>query len=321
VPRPEDLVLVEAELPELGDGQVLVRNTWMSVDPYMRGRMDDVPSPVLPQFALGAPLDGSAVGEVIASRSAAVPVGATVAHFVGWREHAVVDAAAVQVVDTTIAPPQAYLGPLGATGLTAWAAVTDVAPVRPGDVVFVSSAAGAVGSVAGQLARKAGAARVIGSAGGPDKAAAVVQTFGFDAAIDYRAGAVGEQLARLAPEGIDVYIDNVGGDHLAAALDALHPRGRVALIGMISGYNAVEPPPGPSNLVQAVLKQITLRGMQVTAYLERAGEYIGRAAGWLADGSLRTRETVYDGLEQAPTALIGVLTGAGTGKVLVRLGG
>ena len=321
VPRLDDLVLAEAKLPELADGQILVRNTWMSVDPYMRGRMDDRPSPVLPPFAIGEPLEGSAVGEVVASRSGAIPVGATVSHFVGWREHVVLDAAAAVVVDTAIAPPQAYLGPLGPTGLTAYAAVTDVAPVRPGDVVFVSSAAGAVGSVAGQLARKAGAARVIGSAGGPEKAAALVDVFGFDAAIDHRAGPVGEQLARVAPEGIDVYVDNVGGEHLAAALDALHVGGRVALVGQISGYNAGEPLPGPSNLLQAVLKQITLRGMQVGAYLPLMGTYTERAARWLADGSLRTRETVYEGLEQAPEALLGVLTGAGVGKVLVRLGG
>jgi NADPH-dependent curcumin reductase CurA len=321
VPRLDDLELTEAKLPELADGQILVRNTWMSVDPYMRGRMDDVPSPVLPPFAIGEALDGSAIGEVVASRSAAIAVGATVSHFLGWREHAVLDESAAEVVDTAIAPAQAYLGPLGPTGLTAYAAVTDVAPVRPGDVVFVSSAAGAVGSVAGQIARKAGAARVIGSAGGPEKAAALVDVFGFDAAIDHRAGPVGEQLARVAPDGIDVYVDNVGGEHLAAALDALHVGGRVALVGAISGYNAVQPPPGPSNLVQAVLKQITLRGMQVGAYLPQMGRYTARAARWLADGSLRTRETVFDGLEQAPEAMLGVLTGAGVGKVLVRLGG
>jgi NADPH-dependent curcumin reductase CurA len=162
---------------------------------------------------------------------------------------------------------------------------------------------------------------VIGSAGGPEKAAALVDVFGFDAAIDHRAGPVGEQLARVAPDGIDVYVDNVGGEHLAAALDALHVGGRVALVGAISGYNAVQPPPGPSNLVQAVLKQITLRGMQVGAYLPQMGRYTARAARWLADGSLRTRETVFDGLEQAPEAMLGVLTGAGVGKVLVRLGG
>jgi NADPH-dependent curcumin reductase CurA len=320
-PRLDDLELAKAKLPELAAGQILVRNTWMSVDPYMRGRMDDVPSPVLPPFAIGAPLEGSAIGEVVASRAATIPVGATVSHFLGWRDHAVVDAAAALVVDTALAPASAHLGPLGPTGLTAWAAVTDVAPVRPGDVVFVSSAAGAVGSVAGQLARASGASRVIGSAGGPEKAAALVDDFGFDAAIDYRAAPVGEQLARLAPGGIDVYVDNVGGDHLSAALGALHVGGRVALVGAVSGYNAVEPPPGPSNLLQAVLKQVTLRGMQVGAYSPQLETYVARAAGWLADGTLRTRETVYDGLEQAPAALLGVLSGAGVGKVLVRLGG
>ncbi|TQM15902.1 NADP-dependent oxidoreductase [Pseudonocardia kunmingensis] len=320
-PRPEDFALVDAPLPALRDGQVLVRNTWMSVDPYMRGRMDDVPSPVLPPFAIGAPLEGSAVGEVVASRAPGVPVGATVAHFLGWREHAALDAEAVTVVDTALAPAQAYLGPLGTTGLTAYIALTEIAPVRGGDVVLVSAAAGAVGSVAGQLARRFGAARVIGSAGGPEKVKKVVSDFGFDAAVDHRAGPIAPQLAAVAPDGIDVYLDHVGGEHLEAAIGALRVNGRAALIGAISGYNATEPVPGPSNLLDAVSKRLSLRGMQVGDHLHRFGEFIGLAAPLLADGTLHTEQTVVDGLDQAPAALLGVLRGANVGKMLVRLGG
>ncbi|TDD71200.1 NADP-dependent oxidoreductase [Actinomadura rubrisoli] len=311
--------LAEAKVPEPAEGQVLVRNTWMSVDPYMRGRMDDAPSMILPPFEIGAPLEGSAIGEVVASRSADVPVGALVSHFLGWRDHAVLDAAGAAVIDTSLVPAQSYLGPLGPTGLTAYAAVTDVAPVREGDVVYVSAAAGAVGSVAGQLARTLGAARVIGSAGGPAKAGLLVDRFGFDAALDHRAGPITAQLAEAAPDGIDVYIDNVGGDHLEAAIGAMRVGGRAALVGAVSGYNATAPVPGPSNLFTVVERQLTLRGMQVSAYFHLFPEFIGRAAGWLADRSLRTEETVVDGLDQAPAALIGVLRGANTGKMLVRL--
>ncbi|WP_433274369.1 NADP-dependent oxidoreductase [Actinosynnema sp. CS-041913] len=317
-PGPEHFDLVAVEVPELGEGQVLVRNTWMSVDPYMRGRMDDVPS-YIPPFELGVALEGSAVGEVIASTSDAVPVGATVSHFLGWREYAVVDAAHVTVVDPALAAPQAYLGVLGTPGLTAYAALTDVAPVRPGDVVFVSAAAGAVGSVAGQLARKLGAARVIGSAGGPVKTRKVVEDFGFDAAVDYREGALPAQLAAAAPDGVDVYLDHVGGDHLEAAIGAAREGGRIALIGAISQYNAVGPVPGPGNLFDAVRKQLTLRGMLVNSYFGLFPEYTARAAAWLADGSLRTEETVLDGIDRAPEAFLGVLRGANTGKMLVRL--
>ncbi len=178
-PTLSDLELVTVDVPEPGPGQIVVRNTWMSVDPYMRGRMDDVPS-YIPPFAIGAPLEGSALGEVIASNAATIPVGATVAHFLGWREIAVLDATAAVVVDPELASAQDWLGPLGTTGLTAYVAVTEIAPVHPGDVVFVSAAAGAVGSVAGQLARKAGAAVVIGSAGGPEKAKKLVADLGFD---------------------------------------------------------------------------------------------------------------------------------------------
>ena len=319
-PGLDNFELVRAEVPEPGDGQVLVRNTWMSVDPYMRGRMDDVPS-YIPPFRLGSPLEGGAVGEVLASRADAVPIGATVMHFLGWREYAVLDAAEATVVDTSTAPAQAYLGALGTTGLTAYSALTEIAPVREGDAVFVSGAAGAVGSVAGQIARKLGASRVVGSAGGPVKARRLTADFGFDAAIDYRAGSIATQLSEVAPGGIDVYLDNVGGDHLEAAIGALRAGGRVALIGAIGEYNATAPVPGPSNLYQAATKELTLRGMLVTSYFHLFPEYTRLAAGWLADGTLRTEETVYEGIDQAPAAFLGVLSGANVGKMLVRLDG
>ncbi|MEV7611689.1 NADP-dependent oxidoreductase [Streptomyces sp. NPDC089799] len=319
-PGPEHFALSTTEVPEPAEGQILVRNTWMSVDPYMRGRMNDGPSYV-PPFEIGAALDGSAIGEVIASRAAGVPVGATVSHFLGWREYAVLDAAAATVVDTALAPARAYLGALGATGLTAYAALTRTAPVREGDVVFVSAAAGAVGSVAGQLARRLGASRVIGSAGGPQKTRALLDGFGYDAAIDYRAGDLPAQLAQAAPEGIDVYLDAVGGDHLQAAIGAVRGGGRIALVGAVSGYNSTTPAPGPDNLLVAAAREVTLRGMLVTNHFDLFPEWIGKAAGWLAEGTLRTRETVVEGIEQAPEALLGVLRGANTGKMLVRLGG
>jgi NADPH-dependent curcumin reductase CurA len=318
-PRPEHLRMVRTEVPELADGQVLVRNTWMSVDPYMRGRMDDVPSYIDP-FALDEPLEGSAVGEVVASRATEVPVGATVAHFLGWREYAVLDAAGVSVIDTTIAAPQAYLGPLGTTGLTAYLALTEAAPVRSGDVVLVSAAAGAVGSVAGQLARTFGASRVIGIAGGPAKTARLVDEFGFDAAIDHRAGPIATQLPAVAPDGIDVYVDNVGGEHLEAAIGALRVEGRVAIVGAISGYNATEPAPGPRNMYDVAKRRLSLRGVLVSHRLDMLSTWIPLAARLLADGSLRTAETVVDGLDAAPDAFFGVLRGANVGKMLVRLG-
>lgn len=310
--------LAKVAVPQPGKGQILVRNTWMSVDPYMRGRMNAGESYIAP-FDLDAPLEGSAVGKVVASGAEEIPVGAIVSHFLGWREYALLDAETAKVVDTSIARPQDYLGALGMTGLTAYLAVTETAQVKPGDVVFVSSAAGAVGSIAGQLAREFGAARVIGSTGGPAKRAALIDNFGFDVALDYRARPIAEQLAEAAPEGIDVYIDNVGGDHLEAALDTLKVHGKVALVGMISGYNAVDPVPAPTNLHLAIGKRLTLRGVLVLDHLDKFPEYLARATSWLADGTLRTRETVVEGIEQAPAALLGVLGGANIGKMLVRL--
>lgn len=316
-PAPEHFALVETDLPEPAEGQILVRNTWMSVDPYMRGRMDDVPS-YMPPFEIGRPLEGSAVGEVVASRAEGIPVGATVSHFLGWREHSLVDAAAAVVLDVSRIPATAYLGPLGTTGLTAHLALTDTAPVRPGDTVYISAAAGAVGTVAARVARDLGAARIIGSAGGPDKTRLLVEEFGYDAAVDRRRGDLAARLAEAAPDGVDVYLDSVGGDHLAAALEVMNPGGRVALVGAIGDYNEADPAPGP-NLYRAAAKEVSLRGVLVSNHLDRFPEFHARAVPWLLDGTLRTRETVVDGLEKAPEALRGVLAGANTGKMLVRL--
>lgn len=316
-PGDDNFRLETAELPELAEGQVLVRNEVMSVDPYMRGRMNDVKSYVAP-FEVDAPLDGGAVGEVIASRSDDIAVGQHVLHGSGWREHAVLPTKAVTVVDTDIAPASTYLGLLGLTGLTAYVGLKAVAEMREGDTVFVSGAAGAVGQAAGQIAKALGAARVIGSAGSPDKVARVLE-LGYDAAFNYKDGPVAEGLRSVAPDGIDVYFDNVGGEHLEAALGRLSTFGRVAMCGAISQYNATEPPAGPSNLALAIGKGLTLRGFIVGQYPELASEYRELAAGWLAEGRLQADETFRDGLDAAPQAFMDLLEGANTGKMLVRL--
>ena len=317
-PVPGDFTTVEVPLPEPGAGQILVRNTWLSVDPYMRGRMNDVPSYV-PPFQLDSPLDGGAVGEVIASRSDDIPVGATVLHGAGWREHAVLDAGAARVVDVENAPAEAYLGPLGMPGLTAYAGLKVIAPVKEGDVVFISGAAGAVGTVAARVARHLGASLVIGSAGGPEKARRLTEEFGYDAALDYRQGKLYRQLKEAAPKGIDVYFDNVGGDHLQAAIGAARNHAHFAICGMISSYNDAEPQPGPSNLALIVGKRLTLRGFLQFDHLDLASEYAELSAGWLADGSLPFERTVVDGFDHTVDAFIGLLRGANTGKMLVRV--
>ncbi|WP_372593409.1 NADP-dependent oxidoreductase [Actinotalea sp.] len=309
--------MVDVALPELTEGQVLVRNTVMSVDPYMRGRMNDVKS-YTPPFQLDQPLEGGAVGEVIASRSAERAVGDMVLHGSGWRSHAVLDAAATRVVDTTLAPADAYLGALGMTGLTAYAGLTAVAGFAPGDTVFVSGAAGAVGSLVGQIARLLGAARVIGSAGSAAKVAHLLE-LGFDAAFDYHDGSVAEQLAAAAPDGIDVYFDNVGGEHLEAAIAVMNRGGRVAMCGAISMYNSTEPPAAPRNLAQAIGKELTLRGFIIGSYQHLAGEYAQRMGAWLAADEIHVDQTTVEGLDNAPEAFLALMRGENTGKMLVSL--
>ncbi len=317
-PVPENFRLAETDIAELSEGQVLVRNLFMSVDPYMRGRMNDAKSYAAP-YALDAALDGGAVGEIIASRSADRNVGDVVVHSLGWRDYAVLEAAATTPARTDLAPASAFLGALGMTGLTAYVGLTKVADFRPGDVVFVSGAAGAVGSLVGQIAKALGASRVIGSAGSADKVARLLK-LGFDAAFNYKDGPVAGQLAAAAGErGIDVYFDNVGGEHLEAALSALTVGGRVAMCGAISQYNATEPTPAPRNLMMAVGKQLRLQGFIVGSYWQHMGELAEKMAGWLASGAVRYDETIVDGLENAPQAFMDLLDGANTGKMLVRL--
>ena len=316
-PTPENFRLVTTEVPTPGPGQVVVRNRFMSVDPYMRGRMNDVKSYV-PPFALDAPLDGGAIGEVVAGEAGGVKPGDTVLHGLGWREYALVDAKGVRKVDPGLAPVTAYLGVLGMTGLTAYAGLLDVAAMRPGETVFVSGAAGAVGSMVGQIAKLRGAGRVIGSAGSAAKVERLT-ALGFDAAFDYHDGPVYKQLRAAAPDGVDVYFDNVGGDHLEAAIGAMNLHGRAAICGMIAQYNATEPPAAPRNLALVIGKRLTLRGFLVGDHGHLREQFVQEVAGWLREGRLSYDETIVDGIEQAPEAFLGLLRGENLGKMLVRL--
>jgi NADPH-dependent curcumin reductase CurA len=317
-PTEDNFALTETGRPDLADGQVRVRNLFMSVDPYMRGRMNDVKSYV-PPFRLGEPLEGGAIGTVIESRSPDLAKGDLVLHMLGWRDEAVLPAPQARKVAVAKGlSPSVYLGVLGMPTLTAYVGVLDIAQLKVGETVFVSGAAGAVGSMAGQIARLKGAGRVIGSAG-TDEKVRWLREIGFDTAFNYRAGSVVDQLRQAAPDGIDVYFDNVGSDHLDAALVMLNNHGRVAMCGAIAHYNATEPPVGPSNLGLVVTKRLTLRGFIIVDHQNRMPDMAADVSAWLRDGKLTHAETIVDGLGHAPAAFIDLLRGANTGKMLVRL--
>nr|WP_221203755.1 NADP-dependent oxidoreductase [Modestobacter versicolor] len=317
-PVDEDFALVSMERPDPAPGEVVVRTLAMSVDPYMRGRMNATRS-YAPSWELGETMQGGAIGQVVDSRSDEVPVGALVLHGLAWRDVAVVPAAHVSVVDPLPGLPLSlYLGVLGMPGLTAWAGLFRLAAFAEGDAVFVSGAAGAVGSLVGQFAKLRGASRVVGSAGTAEKVAWLGE-IGFDAAFDYHAGAVADLLAEAAPDGIDVFFDNVGGEHLEAAIGAFRTYGRAALCGSISGYNAVSAPPGPRNLSLVVGKRLSLRGFIVGDHADLRPEFVAAVSGWLQDGSLVARETVVEGLDSAVEAFRSLLGGGNTGKMVVRL--
>ncbi|WP_327684403.1 NADP-dependent oxidoreductase [Streptomyces sp. NBC_00467] len=317
-PKAEDFALREVPVSEPAEGRVLVRNLYFSVDPYMRGRMNDVKS-YTPPFQLDRPMEGGAVGEVIASNAEGFAVGDHVLHGLGWREYADVPAKHATKVDGSVAPLSAYLGALGMPGLTAYAGLFDVASFKEGDAVFVSGAAGAVGSQVGQLARIKGASRVIGSAGSDEKVKLLVEEYGFDAAFNYKNGPVAQQLKEAAPDGIDVYFDNVGGEHLEAALSSFNVHGRATICGMIAQYNNTEAAPGPRNLALVIGKRLRLQGMLVNDHNDLAPQFVKDVAGWIASGELKYNETVVEGIEHGYDAFVGLLRGENTGKMIVSL--
>ena len=319
LPTMDNFELVETQPAELGPDRVRVKNRWLSVDPYMRGRMNDVKSYV-PPFQLGEPMDGGAIGEVVESTADGFAPGDRVLHMAGWRDEAVVPAKGLLKLPDGAGEPQQFLGILGVTGMTAWFGLLDAASAKEGDTVFVSAAAGAVGSAVVQIAKARGMT-VIGSAGGSDKCD-FVRSLGADAVFDYRAGPVVKSLATavqsLGKDGIDVYFDNVGGDHLDAAFALARKDARFAICGMIEGYNQSRPT-AFRYIMRLIAMRIRMQGFIVFDYQPRMGEFLEAMGKLLAEGKVKARETVVEGLDAMPSAFLGLFEGKNTGKMLVKL--
>jgi NADPH-dependent curcumin reductase CurA len=311
-----NFTLARTELEPLQDQQVLVRNLFMSVDPYMRGRMNEGKSYV-PAFELGKAMEGGAVGEVVESRTKGLKPGDAVTSNLGWREYFVAEPKDLHPVSRDIQPLSVYLGALGMTGMTAWAGL-NTGEVKAGDILFISGAAGAVGNVAGQLAKLRGC-RVIGSTGSMAKVMFLREECGFDIAFDYKTAPVLEQLNLEAPDGIDVYFDNVGGEALEAALSVLRVHGRIIACGGISRYNEEKPQPGPSNLFNITTKRLTMKGLIVSDWMNRRGEFENEVGGYFRSGKLKSKETIAEGIDQAVNAFIGLFDGKNVGKMVVKL--
>jgi NADPH-dependent curcumin reductase CurA len=326
MPKVSDFDLATVELAAPGDGEVQVKNLWMSVDPYMRGRMYDRPSYV-PPFQIGQALQGGAIGEIVASNDPDYKPGDIVNSMFGWREAfnanpkalAAAGMGAITKIDTQGVPPQAFLGVAGMPGMTAYVGLLKIAALKDGDVVFVSAAAGAVGSIVCQIAKLKGHT-VIGSAGGPEKVA-FLKSIGVDHVIDYKATPdVVAELAKVAPKGIDVYFENVGGIHLEAAISSARPFARFALCGMISQYNETGKAEGPSNIILAVGKSLRLEGFIVSNHYDQYAQFAKDMGEWIKAGKITWKETVEDGVERAPDAFIKLFSGENMGKMLVKLG-
>jgi len=320
---PDTFELSEVPVPEPGEGEALVRVDWISLDPTNRAWLNDTPT-YLPPVGIGEVMRAGGLGEVVASNNPKYPVGQTVSGLVGWQEYAIAsDAMPIPLVPVDVAPgvsPSAYLGALGTTGLTAWIGIRDIGKPEPGQTVVVSAAAGAVGSVAGQLAKVSGA-RVVGIAGGPEKCALLTEQLGFDAAVDYRADDWRKQLAKATPNGIDVDFENVGGDIMDAVFARLNVRARVALCGLISGYNDADPPPGPRAFGNLLVQRATLQGFVVLDHFGQAPQAIGEIGSLIAEGRLTPLETVVEGFDQLPTAINMLFDGKNVGKLVVKTSG
>ncbi len=316
-PRVDDFEIVADPVPDVGPGMVLTRNIWLSIDPYMRGRLSDRKSYAEP-VKIGGVMEGETAGEVVASGDPGFAPGDTVVGARGWQTHTVCSARQLTKLGARVAPLSTYLGVLGMPGVTAYSGMTDIGQPKAGETVVITAASGAVGSVAGQIAKRAGA-RVVGIAGGPDKCLWAQEALGFDECVDHRASDLKGALADACPKGIDVYFENVGGMVQEAAFPLLNTFGRMIMCGMVSQYNAREVAPGP-NLMAVVGKRLRIQGLIVSDKPERFAEWRALAGPWVAEGSLRYREDVIDGLENAPAALIGILGGRNFGKLLVRVG-
>jgi NADPH-dependent curcumin reductase CurA len=316
MPTAANFTLAQIELAPLPDQQVQVRNLFMSVDPYMRGRMNEGKSYVSP-FEIGKALEGGAVGEVIESRAKEFKPGDAVTSKFGWREYFMAAPKELHPVSREVPSLSVYLGTLGMTGMTAWVGL-NLVDVKAGDVVFISGAAGAVGNMAGQLAKLRGC-KVIGSAGSPEKVKFLRDECGFDIAFNYKTGPMREQLALEVPDGIDVYYDNVGGETLEAALAALRVNGRIIACGGIASYNAAKPQPGPANLFNITTKRLTMKGMIVGDWLHRQAEFEKEVGGYFRAGKLKSKETVVEGIDQAVGAFLGLFDGKNMGKMVVKL--
>lgn len=323
--RPEGRITEETfelstePVPEIGDGEALVRNLWISLDPTNRMWISDVPT-YLPPVAIGEVMRAVGLGQVTASKHEGYREGQLVQGLVGWQEWTVASNAAplLPVPEVPGVPQSAYLGVLGATGLTAWVGLTDIGRPQPGETVVVSAAAGAVGSVALQMARIKGA-RVVGIAGGPEKCALLTDQLGADAAVDYRAPDWQDQLNTATPDGIDVDFENVGGEIMDAVIARLNLRARVVLCGMISGYNEAERPAGPRNFSNLLVQRVRLEGFIVLDHLDRIGEAVADLGAWMKEGKLKPLETIVEGFEQLPSAINMLFDGANTGKLVVRV--
>lgn len=316
VPSKQDFELVSEAIPVPAAGEVVTRNLFLSVDPYMRGRLSDRKSYATP-VQIGEVMTGETIGEVVASADPAFTIGDIASGARGWQTHTLSKAGSLTKIAPGPAPLSAYLGVLGMPGTTAYSGMLDIGQVQPGETVVISAASGAVGSVAGQLAKRSGA-RVVGIAGGADKCLFVQEKLGFDACVDHRAMDLRAELAEACPNGIDVYFENVGGAVQEAAFSQLNPFSRVIMCGMVSQYNSNEFPPGP-NLGFVVAKRVKIQGLLVFDKPHRATEWRELATPWVAEGSLKYRETIVDGLENAPEALAMVLDGGNFGKMIVRI--
>ncbi len=315
-PEAANFELAETGMPTAGPGQALVRNVYMSVDPYMRGRMRDIKS-YTPPFAIGKALDGGAVGIVEESNTDDLSPGDLVSSRFGWRSHFAAHATELQKLDTHGAPLSAFLGVLGMPGMTAYVGLLDLGEPKEGETVFVSAAAGAVGSLVGQIARIKGC-RAVGSAGSQDKVDHLVSDLGYDAAFDYHDD-LNHCLGETCPDGIDVYFENVGGPMLEAVLLHMNMFGRIPVCGMIAHYNDEEPRPGPRTLISIIPKRLRMQGFIVSDHMDRRADFVRDVAGWIAEGKVTYRETIVSGLENAPEAFMGLFRGENTGKMVVQV--